>query len=152
MKNLYLLGMMTLGLVAFAFAIGCSRTLEQKEADSKATLADAKDKQAANEEAQDEWTKFKSEAYDKISENDSVIKDYIALMTTANGSLNGMYDKNIEVLAKKNVALNTSLDEYRPDVKNTLEQFKSDFNRDMGELGTALEKYAVADKKQVKKL
>jgi len=152
MSTLKSFAVMVMGFVLLVVLTGCSSSSEQKVADAKATMAEAKQdvKDAAADAqtaAREEWLKFKNEAEAKITANEKSIADYKARMITAGGKLRAEYDKKIDALEKKNKELKAKLDEYQDSGKNTWERFQSEFNHDMDELGAALKDFTVDNKK-----
>jgi len=151
------LGIAAAALVSLALLIGCSRSAEQKVVDAKANVVDAQREAAdavmlARDEAQQaaaraEWLLFKNDAEARIVGNDRIIVAYKARMTGTNGKLRAMYDKKIDALELKNKELKAKLNSYHENGKNGWEQFKSEFGRDMTELGSALKDFAVDNKK-----
>ncbi|MDY0151153.1 MAG: hypothetical protein RBS43_02630 [Candidatus Cloacimonas sp.] len=102
---------------------------------------------AKNANAVDEWQAFKAEKETQIAANDKIIADYKVKMTNSKGKLLAAYDKKIDVLEAKNKELKAKLDGYKDEGKDSWEKFKSEFNRDTDELGTALKNFTVNNKK-----
>jgi hypothetical protein len=116
----------------------------QKQANDAVALAHDEAQQAA---ARAEWLLFKNEAEARIITNDGIIAEYKARMTGANGQVRAMYDKKIDALELKSKELKAKLNNYHENGKNGWEQFKSEFSRDMNELGSALKDFTVDNKK-----
>lgn len=140
-------GVMITGFVLFGLVSGCSKKSdEQKVADAKAEVVDATQNvvEAINHE---EWVRFKTESETKITNNDRIIAEYKTKMTMTSGKLRAKYDKKIDELELKNKTLKTKLSEYKESGKSAWEQFKGEYNRDIDELGLALNAFVVDNKK-----
>lgn len=138
------------GLFALAFFSGCAKSSEQKLAEAKTDVTEAKqDARDANTQTavQNDWQAFKTAAESKIAVNEKIIVEYKTRMTTSDGKLRAKYDKKIDALETKNAALKTKLENYKDDDKTSWDKFKTEFNHDMDELGTALKGFSVNDKK-----
>jgi chromosome segregation ATPase len=128
---------------------------QEKVADAKDKVADAKDnlteaQKMANAEAEKvanaaAWKTYKAEAEIKIKANDTRIAELKATMKKAGKSTSAMYKENVAILEKKNAAMKARITEYDKSQSNW-ESFKTEFNRDMDELGTALKDFTVNNK------
>ena len=57
------------------------------------------------------------------------------------------YNKQIAELEKKNMEMKKRMDEYNGESQDQWDRFKSEFNRDMDQLGTALSNLTVRNNK-----
>ncbi|MDK9699304.1 MAG: hypothetical protein OEM52_04030 [bacterium] len=138
------------GMLSLSLLFGCSRSSDQKVADAKANVTEAKQTEkdvVAEAAAQAEWLKFKTESAARIETNHQNAVAYKAKMTTANGKQRAQYNKMIDSLELKNDRLKAKLDEYKDDGKSAWEKFRSEYNHDMDELGAALKDFTVENKK-----
>lgn len=114
--------------------IGC-RSAQQREAAAKENVASAnqnlKDTQASNKE---EWATFKTDASAKIASNEERIAELKVRMNKPGNTFDGLYRTRIEKLEAKNVELKSKLSSYDGN-ETGWNTFKSDFNRDMNEIG-----------------
>jgi chromosome segregation ATPase len=124
-------------------------------ADAKDKVADAKDnlteaQKMANAEAEKvanaaAWKTYKAESEIKIKENDTRIAELKAGMKKAGKSVTALYKENVAILEKKNAAMKNRISDYDKSQSNW-ESFKTEFNHDMDELGTALKDFTVNNK------
>jgi chromosome segregation ATPase len=128
---------------------------QEKVADAKDKVADAKDnlteaQKMANAEAEKvanaaAWKAYKVESEVKIKANDTRIAELKAGMRKAGKSVTALYKENVVILEKKNAAMKARISEYDKSQSNW-ESFKTEFNHDMDELGTALKDFTVNNK------
>ncbi len=97
--------------------------------------------------AQDEFAKdvnlYRVEIGKKISSNEKAIADINAKIKKSNVKLRAEYEIQITALEKQNKDLNKKMNDYKADTKENWEMFKSQFNRDMDELGLALKNFTI---------
>lgn len=91
------------------------------------------------------WKVYKTDAEVKIKANDTRIAELKSTMKKAGKSTSAMYKENVTILEKKNAAMKNRISDYDRSPSNW-ESFKSEFNRDMDELGTALKDFTVNNK------
>jgi len=152
MKTFKTYFMAVTGICMLVILVGCSKSTDQKLADAKANVKAAQEEVAEAVEtvadaAQDEWTAFKLDAEAKIEANDKSVSAYKDRMKTSNGDMQAKYDKKIDDLEKANKKLKAKLADYKDDGKSNWAQFKTEFNHDMDELGSALKSFTVDNKK-----
>jgi hypothetical protein len=134
---------------------GCE-SAEKKSADANENLRDAKtglrkaedEATAATQKALDaaDWKLFKAESETKIKANDDLIVELKAKKKSSDKSLNAAYSKSIENLEINNNDLKARMAAYEKG-QTDWQAFKSEFNRDMDELGKALKDLVVNSKK-----
>lgn len=124
-----------LAIIAMIFLWSC-RSAQQKEATARQNVVNAKqdlqDTQASNA---DEWRSFKAESEAKIIENDNKITALKVKMNQPGTTFDGMYSNRIEKLQAKNNELRSKLSNYDGN-QTDWKTFKSDFNREMNEIGS----------------
>ncbi len=103
-------------------------TAKQNVAEAKQDLKDTKASNAA------EWKEFKAEAQAKILDNESRIAELRVKMNKPGNTFDGLYRTRIEKLEAKNTELKSKLNNYDGN-ETEWKTFKSDFNRDMNEIG-----------------
>jgi chromosome segregation ATPase len=128
---------------------------QDKVADAKDKVADAKDnlteaQKMANAEAEKvanaaAWKVYKAESEVKIKANDARIAELKAGMKKSGKAVTAVYKENVAILEKKNAAMKNRISDYDKSQSNW-EAFKTEFNRDMDELGTALKDFTVNNK------
>lgn len=136
-------------IVLLAWTAGCKKSADQKLADARLqeNIAEQNVEEArSTADAVNEWQTFKDEQEAKIAANEKIIDEYKVKMTNTKGKLLATYDKKIDELEAKNKELKTKLNEYSDEGKDAWEKFKSEFDRDINDLGTALKNFTVGNK------
>ncbi len=111
------------------------KTAAQKESAAKQNVTEAKqDLQETKVDNANEWLKFKAESQAKILDNEKRIADLKVQMNKPGKTFDGLYRTRIEKLEAKNNELKTKLNNYDGN-ETEWKTFKSDFNRDMNEIG-----------------
>jgi hypothetical protein len=103
-------------------------TAKQNVAEAKQDLKDTKSANAA------EWKEFRGDAEAKILDNESRIAELKVKMNKPGNTFDGLYRTRIEKLEAKNTELKSKLNNYDGN-ETGWKTFKSDFNRDMNEIG-----------------
>jgi ABC-type enterochelin transport system substrate-binding protein len=123
-----------LALLVITFITSC-QSAQQKEIAATQNIANARqdlrDAQASNA---DEWRVFKAKALTKIAKNERKIAKLKVKMNRPGKTLDGIYRNKIEKLENKNNELKSRLNNYDGN-ETQWKTFKSDFNRDMNEIG-----------------
>ena len=86
-----------------------------------------------NEESAD-FQKFKTEAEQKISDNQKQIDDLKARLLKASAKLKAKYQQKVDELEKQNTELKKQLENYKDDGEQAWEKFKTDFTAHMNQL------------------
>ena len=121
-------------LVAVSATISC-KSAAQKETIAKNNVTEAKqDLQETKIDNANEWIKFKAESEQKIINNEKRITELKARRNEPGSTFDGLYRTRIEKLEAKNAELKSKLSTYDGN-QTQWETFKSDFNRDMNEIG-----------------
>ena len=124
-----------LTIIALGLMLNSCKSAQQKEADARQTVADAKqDFQTTKIDNANEWIIFKGEAEKKIAENDKNIASLKLKIDSPGNTFDGIYRTRIEKLEAKNSELKASLKNY-DGAQTKWKTFKNDFNRDANELG-----------------
>ena len=76
-----------------------------------------------------------------------MIADFKSRIANEKKAVKDEYNKKIAELEQKNADTQKKLNEYKADSKEKWEMFKSEFNRDMDELGNALGNLTVKNNK-----
>ncbi len=123
-----------LAIVSGTIFISCKSAL-QKEKAAKDNVVEAnqdlKDTKISNA---NNWLIFKSESEAKIVDNEQRISKLKLEMNKPGNTFDGMYRTRIEKLESKNTELKSKLNNYDGN-ETEWKTFKSDFNRDMDEIG-----------------
>ncbi|MBC7641301.1 MAG: hypothetical protein H7174_03010 [Flavobacterium sp.] len=123
-----------LAIVAFTTFTSC-RSAAQKETAAKNNFVDAKqDLQDTKIDNANQWIKFRAESQAKIADNEKRIAELKVRMNEPGKTFDGLYRTRIEKLESKNAELKSRLRNYDGN-QTQWKTFKSDFNRDMNEIG-----------------
>ena len=121
-------------IVIATFFTSC-KSAQQKEIAARQNVVEArqdlKETQVSNA---NEWKVFKAESRAKIIDNDKRIAELKVKMNKPGNTFDGMYRTRIEKLETKNSELKSKLRNYDGN-QSEWKTFKSDFNRDMDEIG-----------------
>lgn len=135
-------------LVAIApLAIGCQSSKERvKEAQEDANEANA-ELEDANEEYMRDIEETRKITAEKAEANERAIAQFNARVALKKENISEEYRQKMEDLNKKNSDFKKRMDEYKASGKEKWMKFKTEFNRDMDELGTAIANLAREDNK-----
>lgn len=107
--------------------------------------------EAAAEEAGDDWRResqeFRTEAQSRIDRNDAEIERLRAKANLKKAEAKAEYEEDIAELKAKNDRLRTRVGDYKDDSNDGWRKFREEFDRDMNELGNALENLGKDNKK-----
>lgn len=155
MKQLIISLAITATLIAGTIFSGCESSNSKAE---KAQIKMEMDKQNmmieqqnATTEAQEnkngeEWKAFRSDAVEKIKNNEIRISEAREKMKEAGKVMDAVYEKKIDLLEERNKNLQARIDAYDKN-QTGWESFKREFNHDMDELGQAFKDLVVDNKK-----
>lgn len=105
------------------------------------------DLQQAVLDSTNEYARFKVESETKLQENDLRIAELKAKMKADKIEIRTKYEKQLAELELKNAELKTNIGDYKESDKNKWEKFKSNFNKEMDELGQAISRMAENNEK-----
>ena len=119
------------------FGTSCTSSAD-KVADSK---EDVREEQADLNEANQQYLKeveaYRREIADKIVVNNEQISDLNARIEQVNENTRDSYKQKVADLERKNIEMKTRLDNFKAEGKDEWMQFKTEFDRDMNNLGDA---------------
>jgi len=95
--------------------------------------------------SKEEWENIKKEYDTKIEQNESKIKSLKKEMKDTGNEMDAAYETRMKEIEMKNEALKDKLKKYNTTQQNW-NAFKSEFNRDMDELGKSLKDFTVKSK------
>lgn len=101
----------------------------------------------AQKEYQADVVKYKIETAEKIAENQRLAIEYRAKASSEKKEVQEDYNRRLDELETRNNNLKISMEKYNPDDKTSWETFKTEFNRDMDELGKAFNDLGNRDSK-----
>ena len=133
--------------LAGGYLVSCNFSAQKIEnAEDKVTEAQ-KELDEANAEFLADVEKFRQETLDKIEANKKSIADFNARIEKEKAYAKEDYKNKIAAIEKKNSDLQKKMDDYKAEGKDQWQNFKTEFNRDMDELGTAFKNLAVNNSK-----
>ncbi len=111
------------------------KSAAQKDAAAKQNVIEAnQDLKDTKVDNANEWLTFKAESEAKILDNQKRIAELKVKMNKPGSTFDGMYRTRIEKLEEKNLELKSRIKNYDGN-QTEWKTFKSDFNRDMNEIG-----------------
>ena len=124
-----------LAIIAVTFLSSC-KSAQQKETTAKQNVIEAKQELKETQVSNaNEWKVFKAESEAKIIDNENRIAELKVKMNKPGNTFDGIYRTRIEKLEAKNTELKSKLNNYDGN-QTGWKTFKSDFNRDMNEIGS----------------
>ena len=126
----------------------CNNSPTEKVEEAKSEVVEANQELAeAKEEYATEIEMYKKETADKIAANEASIAEFNARVAAEKKDAQVAYKQKIAELETKNTDMKKKLDEYQQDGKENWAKFKTEFNRDMDELGKSFKDFTVKNKK-----
>ena len=142
-------------IIAATVLPGCKSSTE-KEAAAQENVQEAKEdlkevQQDANAEAvkaanAEEWREYKMEVEMKIQNNEIRIVELKEKIKKKGKVLDSIYETRINTLEEKNKEMRAKLNAYEKE-QSDWQTFKTEFNRDMDELGQSLKDFTIDNKK-----
>lgn len=132
-------------LLAGVIFTSCNTAAEKVEnAEDKSIKAD-EDYNTAKEAYLADIENFKKETNTKIEANKQMIADFKVKIATSKKDAQVYYQEQIALLEQKNIAMKEKLDAYEETGKDNWESFKTEFSKDMNDLGEAFKNFTVKD-------
>lgn len=145
---MYKIKLIALAILSSSVIISCSEPTEKKVEEAKENVVNANEElDAARADYQEDSEHYKQETAARIEANNKLIADIRVSAETAKKEMKADYQKQVNELEEKNEKLKVKMNEFKYESKAQWEQFKTEFNRDMDELGTALKNLTVDNKK-----
>lgn len=120
---------------------------EDKVLDAQEQVIDAKiDLTQARQDSITEFQQFKTDFQNQISANEKAIAGLKLSIADANQGNNVLYEKKVAELEERNSDMKIKLAEYKKGETDQWQTFKSEFKRDMDELGKAFSDFTVSKK------
>ncbi len=124
------------------------KNAEDKVQETKAAVIDAKiDLTLARQDSVSEFQLFKTDYQNQFRNNEQTIAGLKSSIADASRENKIVYDKKLAELEKRNNELKIKLAEYKEGDNSQWQTFKSEFKRDMDELGKAFSNFTVSNKK-----
>lgn len=131
-------------LVAMAFyQVGCNSSTKNLEDAQTESIKAESDLKIAEKEYLEDLRDYRIAKANEILENEKRIAEYKALKAENKVTIN----EKIVAIEKKNNDLKTKMENYKDDGEENWKTFKSEFNRDMDELGQALKDLTIKNNK-----
>ncbi len=141
-----------IGLISGALLLGCTTESQSKIEDAKNStkaaansLEEARktDVNAIKEKTVQDWQTFKKEMEHLSDQNQARVKELRTKIAAADSRNKARLNQDLDKLEQKNNELMKKLDEYKEEDKPKAEAFRTEFKRDMDELGKALKDFTV---------
>ena len=141
-----------LKVVASVFLTGAlltsCNTPAQKVENAEDNVTEAnQDLAKANREYEAEIESYRKETADKIEANNKSIADFNARIALEKKDAQDDYRRQIATLEQKNSDMKKKMDDYKAEGKEKWEKFKTEFSRDLEELGNAFKDLTVKNVK-----
>lgn len=121
----------------------CNSPAEKVE-NAKEEVSEAKeDLNAAQEEYVTDIELYRSETEKRIAENEVMIADLNSKIRMSKSKMKADYEKQVAALEQKNKDLRVRMNEYKGDSKENWNNFKTEFGKDMDELGNSLKNFTI---------
>lgn len=126
-----------------AIFTSCNTAAEKVDkAEDKSIKAD-EDYNSAKEEYLTDVENFRKETNLKIEANKQMIADFNVKIASSKKDAKAYYVEQIAILEQKNIAMKQKMDTYQETGKDNWETFKTEFNKDMNDLGEAFKNFTV---------
>ena len=130
-------------LLTGAIFTSCNTAAEKVENAKEKSIKADEDFNTAKEEYLADVENFRIEIAAKIEANKQMIADFNLKIVSAKKDARAYYVEQIAVLEQKNIAMKEKLDAYEVSGKDNWETFKTEFNKDMNDLGEAFKNFTV---------
>jgi hypothetical protein len=149
MRKLFIIPVAISMVLAGLSIVSCtSSTPTEKVINAQKDVNQAnKDLDAANAAYLADIEMYRKETADKVMANDKSIADFKVRIEAQKLSARSNYQKELLVLEQKNTDMKKKMEDYKADNKEKWEAFKTEFGRDMDELGNAFKGFVVKNTK-----
>ncbi len=142
MKNSFLV-LAIFSLAAGALIISCDNPAQRVE-NEETNVAEAQEVLAqAKQEYLEDIENYRLQTAEKIEANNQRIADFNVKIDKEKAEAKAEYKIKVAELEQKNRDMKKKLDDYKAEGKDQWYTFKAEFNRDMEQLGNALENLTV---------
>jgi len=129
--------------IACAVLISCSSSAEKVENAETNVVEANKDLDKANEAYITNIENYRKEYNEKFATNEKNIADFNTRIANEKKEAKAEYKEKITKLEQKNTDMKKKMSDYKAEGKENWEKFKSEFSRDMDELGQAFKDLTV---------
>lgn len=137
----------TIFVVSGLLVTGCKSSTEKVEDAEENVLEATEDLATENEAFLLEVEEYKKSTNAQIAANEKSIMDFNARIATQKSNAKVAYEKRIEELNNKNSDMKKKMDDFKSDNRENWEIFKTEFNRDMEELGASFRDFTIKNEK-----
>ncbi|MDD3721458.1 MAG: hypothetical protein PHW92_03075 [Lutibacter sp.] len=130
-------------LLSGAIFTSCNTSAEKVENAKEKSIKADEDFNIAKEEYLTDVENFRIETAAKIEANKQMIADFNLKIVSAKKDAKAYYVEQIAILEQKNIAMKEKLEAYEVSGKDNWEAFKTEFNKDMNDLGEAFKNFTV---------
>ncbi len=130
-------------LISAGILTSCNTSAEKVENAQDNVTEATLDLKKANEEYLQDIENYRKETAAKIAANDQSIAEFNARVENEKNEAKADYKKKIAELEQKNSDIKKKMEEYKAEGKEKWELFKTEFSRDMDELGKAFKDLTV---------
>lgn len=123
----------------------CSSPAEKVQEEKVDVIEANDDLREAKQELEADVKQFRLDAENKISATENEIAVLNVKIQNSKSKRRAEYEKQIAVLEQRNKDLKQRMYDYRAETNEGWENFKSEFNSDMNDLGTSLKDFTVDD-------
>jgi len=143
--------LMSIGLIGFIL-IGCNNSPKAKEGELNEAKEDVVNAKAELEQSKldsvSDFNKYKESIQIKLVENEKKIGELRFKLNSKDKSTKELYEQQLSKLELKNTELKIKISEYQQGPEQKWEVFKSDFNKDMDDLGKSISNMAERNMKK----
>ena len=142
MKKTFL-SLLTVTFISGIILISCNNSSQKVDKAQKDVIEANKNLEDANKEYLADMEIYRTETANRIAANDQSIVELKAKIANDKKIAKADFKKKVAELEQKNSDMKKKMDEYKADGKENWEQFKTEFSRDMDELGNAFKDLTV---------
>ena len=146
MKKSILVAVVTV-LTVSSVLTSCNTTADDVKETREEVKEAKKDLQKAENDYFNDVEKYKKENRENIIANEKIIADFKVKIDLEKKEARADYNTRIAYLEKKNEDLKVKMNTYQPLNEQNWEKFKTEFSRDMEELGTAFKDFTIKNSK-----
>lgn len=122
----------------FLIIVGCGNSAQKVEKAEENVVEAEQDLEEAKDEYKSDMEQYRLMTAEKIAANERAIADYNNSLARDKRAVTAEIKEEIAELEAKNNKLKMKIGEYTDNGKDNWESFKTEFNRDMDDLGTSI--------------
>lgn len=142
------IGIISASVIFLAFFLASCTTASEEVANAEENVIEAEEElEESNEAYRKEMRAYKERTAVQFDANEKSLKDFQLRIAEQKGEAKTDYEKKIAELNNKNSDLKRRMEDFRSDSQSSWEIFKSEFGRDMDELGKSFRDFTTNDDK-----